>query len=215
MTLKPLTLRSSDGLRTLAIDLELDREAKVVTLHMLELDTELVCEFVAEELPWTYGVRIGEDASFDQELKTSPFELVIALAGRRHPARLVNRGEDGCSLLLGDPDAAYLERCQHAIDQVLEALHARGFVAVVQGIDEHGRPRPRENFIHLFALAHGERQEEEVIAATKMVSDAYQVDLIALGFRAEQIDFIARYDEHFAWSPEKSCVVRRNWGGDE
>lgn len=106
MSLQRLTLRGTDGLDDLDVELQLDRGRKLVTLHMLKFNSELVGQFLAEELPQAYGIRVDDDV-FEHALTTSRFDLVIALAGRRHPASLHNRGDGRVAVLLGDPDALH------------------------------------------------------------------------------------------------------------
>lgn len=192
---------------SLDIEVGLNHAEKVATLFMLEFDDALVTAFLAGGLPSDFGVRV-DDMLFEQVADLPRYDLVISLAGRRHPTRLLRLPDGQVTLRLGDPDAAYLACCQIAIDQVLEALAEQDIDAVVQGMDRYGRPRPREGFLHLFAATSSNQQEEQVLAISRGIGEACGVDLIALGFR---IDRTIELDPHFAWDSSTSSVVRRNW----
>lgn len=200
------TLQSVAGLPELVVDVAVDRTASAVTLHMLEYDAERIGALV-EHLAHKLGVRF-DDSLFEHTLSHPLYGLVINLAGRHHPVRLGRLPDGRLVLGLGDPDSAYLERCMLAIDQTLQALHQIGIEAVVQGIDDHGRPKPYEGFLHLFADARGELQEEQVIATTQVIAQACGVELIALGFNTAQV----KLEPHFAWDADAARVERR-WTG--
>jgi hypothetical protein len=179
-----------DDLEGLDIEVELDRERKVVTLHMLEFEAEHVTSFLVDSLPWDFMVRV-DDSLFEHVLNLPRYELVIALAGRHHPVTF--QYPDGrMTIRLGDPNGAYLAKCEQAIAQILSALHSRDIEGVVAGVARYGRPEPNEGFLHLLARAQGEAQEEDVL---KLCNEA---DVLA-------------HEAHFAWDPETRRVVRRNW----
>lgn len=203
----PILLTSPEG-EGLHIELELDHERQRVTLHTLEFDADLVNAFL-ETLPQKFGISVG-----DPSMAPVPnFELVIALAGRHHPARLTGRGSSRPALRLGDPDAAYLVLCRRAIEQVLSSLHGLGIPAVVAGIDHYGRPEPDEGFLHLFALSQGEAEEQIVERLCSTVEAEHNVAICVLSSAQHPGDTrkVIAMDAHFAWDQETSQLVTRNW----
>ena len=123
-----------DDQASLDIELELDRERKVVTLHMLEFDAGHITSFLVQTLPHEYRIRV-DDSLFQHVLKLPRNDLVIALAGRRHQAHIAHLSNGRVAIRLGDPDAEYLGKCRRAIEQLLPVLHDIGIEAVVTGID--------------------------------------------------------------------------------
>ena len=161
------------------IEVELDHRREVVTLHMLEFKAEEVTQFVTQTLPREFSVRV-DVPPVERAPSTPGYALVIALAGRHHPAKLRRLTTGRVSVSLGDPDALYLARCRRAIAQLLSALHGRGVPAVVTGIDRHGRPKPSEGFLHLFADTAQGTKEEEILQLCREVGQEHRVDIILL-----------------------------------
>jgi hypothetical protein len=99
--------RLDDRSEGLDIEMEVDRRNKLVTLHMLEFEAGLVADFLVRSLPSDHGVCVETDSS----VRTLPrFDLVIVLAGRPYPARLIRLSEGHLALRLLAPDAKCLAR---------------------------------------------------------------------------------------------------------
>lgn len=102
----PIALKSiEDGRESLEADIEVDHAHRVVILHMLEFDASHVTSFLVRTLPHEFGVRVGETLSNDM-LSLPRYGLVIALAGRNHPARLHHLSSGDFAIRLGVPDEA-------------------------------------------------------------------------------------------------------------
>jgi hypothetical protein len=72
-----------DAMSSLDMELELDPVKRVVTLHMLEFDSEHIASFLSQSLPHEFGVRIDD----------SLFERVPALTG---PGKLLRTVTNEC-----------------------------------------------------------------------------------------------------------------------
>ena len=209
----PFLLKSiDDGLESLDIEVALDHLRSVVTLHMLEFDAEQVASFVQQGLPQEFNVRVDTRAS-EHALTLPRYKLVIALAGRHHPARLQYLSTGRLSIRLGDPDAAYRARCQKAIERVLQALSLVGIEAAAVGINHHGFPVPKEGFLDLFARTEGGAQDDEVHRICMEVGRDCGVDICFLrssnGYA--DVEQVLKYEPHFAWDKRAGQLAHRNW----
>lgn len=99
-----------DGHKGLDIKVELDREHRVVTLHMREFDAALIESFLEDGGLRQFGLRI-DDSLFADIITLPLFRLAIDLAGRRHPASLQYLASGRVSLRLGDPGTEYQAKC--------------------------------------------------------------------------------------------------------
>jgi hypothetical protein len=158
-------------------------------------------------------VVAAEDDSVIDEARLRPaFRLLVALAGREHPARVIRLSDGGVTVALGDPDAAYLARCLRGIEQLLSSLHERGIEAVVAGIDDYGRPEPDEGFLHLLARTHEESSEQDVERLRAKVEASNNISIAVMNSRAhDDMGQALAWQAHFAWDPEARQAVRRNW----
>jgi hypothetical protein len=165
--------------------------------------------FLADDLPLTHRIRV-EDGLLESVLNADRYDLVIDLAGRHHLARLVDFGDGRFSMRLDDPDAAFLARCREAIcwapftSSMLTPWSSASTRMVVPS---------KQGFLHLFAHVNCERKEQDVDAMCLALNTALGVDLIALGFQAEEVQRIRAPEPHFAFDAATGGVVRRNWGG--
>jgi hypothetical protein len=210
---RSISLKSlEEGMESLDIELSLDREKRLVTLHMLEFEAGHVASFLTQSLPREFGIRV--DDSPVGHVPTLPrYDLVIALAGRHHPARLAHLSDGRVAIRLLDPDATYLMRCQRAIEQVLSMLNRRGIEAVVAGIDHYGRPEPNEGFLHVFVRTGDDAQLDTVHQLCQEVGQEHAVDLCPLRFSRPfgDTDWVIAREPHFAWDAAMRKVVLRNW----
>lgn len=195
--------------KALDVELWVDHELKTVRLSMLELDSELLSKFLVSQLPNDFKVRVD-----DQHGELPKYGLEILLAGRNHPASLHHLAGGRISIYLGDPDSAYLARCERAIGQLLSALHSRRIQALVSGVDRYGRPEPSEGYLHLYARTQSAAHEEEVGQLCKEVEREHKVSVCSMcHFASASADFdrTIATAEHFAWDQDKRRVVLRNW----
>ena len=100
-----VTLQGEVGLPDLDVGVEVNRDNKLVVLHMLEFDSERVASLV-QRLTFELGVRF-DDSLFEHVLNNPRYGLVVDLAGRRHPTRLGHLADGQVTVYLGDPDAAW------------------------------------------------------------------------------------------------------------
>jgi hypothetical protein len=200
----------------LTMDLSIDHERRLVTLAMLEFDSALLVRYVMDILPRDYGVVVAEDDEDVDEAwlpRRPEYRLVVVLAGREHPARVVRLRDGSVTVALGDPDAVYLARCRKAIEPLLSSLHGMGIEAVVAGIDRYGRPEPNEGFLHLFARTEWKVQEDDVERLCMKVERAHNVSISAVSFSKLYGDAerVIAHEPHFAWDSKAKQVVARNW----
>lgn len=100
---KTAVLESRDHRRE-SLEIEPDRQRKTVTLHRMEFENDLVASFLTEDLPSVYGIRV--DDSLFEHLPTLPrYDVVIALAGRPHPARLSHLSDGRLAIRLIAPES--------------------------------------------------------------------------------------------------------------
>ncbi len=206
-----LTLKSTVGpAEQLDIDFHIDRAQRIVRLDMLEFDADLVISFLTDELLREQAIRV-DGLESGQPSPEQPYQLVITLAGRPHPARLAQRSDGRYVLRLLDPDAAYLTQCQLAIAHLLSALQERDIEAFITGIDARGRPAPNEGFLHLFARARSDGQEQEVEELRKETEQRFSVSVCVLRLTNSQgqLDHVRSMEAHFEWDPSTQQVVRR------
>jgi hypothetical protein len=208
----PIALKSIEDREGLEIDTELDHARRVVTLHMLEFDAAQVTSFLVRALPNEFGVLVGETLAKDM-LSLPPYGLVIALAGRNHPALVQHLNSGDFAIRLCDPDAAYLVRCHAAIEELLQALDRRDIEAVVVGVDRHGRPEPVEGFLYLLHDLHDDARQDEVYELCETVGTKHEVSVVETRFLRPCIDlrYAIAKEPHFAWSRLTGRAVLRNW----
>lgn len=214
-------LTSADGGDDLAIELELDKEARTVTLCMREFDHDLVVAFVRDEmlhLPQLCGVRV-DDSLFEHVNQRDLYQLFVELAGRRHPAQMDYLVDGRVKLRLGDPDAEYLRRCEAAIEQLLREAAALDIEAVVAGVDHFGRPAPDRDGYLLVMHPHMEfsdRRLDKLRDLEQAIEAGHAVCVTFTGYAHRVGDFTSAVAApHFAWDPSTRRVVRRNWSSDD
>jgi len=208
--------RTLSRLPDLVVDLTIDRKRQLVRLAMLEFDSGLLAHFVLDILPREHGVVAAEDDSDIDEARLPrrpAYSLVVVLAGREHPARVLRLRDGDVTVTLGDPDAAYLARCEDAIAELLQAVDGRDIEAVVVGVDRYGRPEPDEGFLHLLHDLNDEARQDELHELCRSVGQKHEVSIIETRFVRPCIDLrhaIAK-EHHFAWDAAGRRIVRRNW----
>lgn len=192
----------------LDIELHIDRARRIVRLDMLEFDADLVVAFLKDRVIRGHGVQV------DGIEPDRPFQLVITLSGRHHPARLNVHSDGRYSLRLLDPDASYLVQCQLAIAHLLAALHEREIEAFITGIDPRGRPEPDDGFLHLYARTSSEEQVRQVEEVRKHTQTKFNVSVCVLGPTNAwgPLDLVRSAEAHFEWDPSTRQVVRRGPG---
>jgi hypothetical protein len=204
MTRTQISLKSlDDGRESLDIDLEIDHEARRATLLMLEYDPTLVTSFVTRTLP-EYGVRVGG---------ADGYAIVISLAGRAFPAKLQRLADGRVEIRLGDPDAAYLARCEKAMAKLFEGLAALDIEAVVPDVDRLGRPDVDDGEFLTFLVSEANRGRDDVYALVAEVCTEFDVNICPHAFALEHgyVEAVVRREAHFAWDPFTRKVVTRNW----
>lgn len=208
--LKKVILGEAEADRQLEIEVERDRARKVITLHMLEFDADLVADFVQNDLPWDFHVRV-DDALFEHTMNRELYELVIALAGRHHPVRFHYLANGQTRRRLGDPDADIVVRCRGAMDQLLPALAVRGLHAIVAAVDRHGRPLPIEGAMQILVRVQ-DLEHEGLQTQIDTAAQAHGVPIHVAtystchGYLDQAIE-----GPHFAWDLAEQRVVLRNW----
>ena len=206
----PISLKSiEDGRESLEIEVELDHSNRLVVLHMLEFDADLIASFLVRVLPDSYGVRV-DDAGSERKLSLPRYELVVELAGRRHPTRLQHLS-GRTTIRLGDPDAKYLARCYSAIERLLMSLHEVDVDGLVAGIDRYGRPSPNEGSLHLYARARDAAQARAIAQVCAEVEAKFKISICVASdvAPAGAVDQVFAHQAHFAW--HRRQLVRRNW----
>lgn len=208
--LKKVLLGDAESDRQLEIEVERDRARKVVTLHMLEFDADLVADFVQNDLPWDFNVRV-DDSLFEHTTNRELYELVIELAGRHHPVRFHYLANGQVRLRLGDLDADIVVRCRSAMAQLLPASAALGLQAIVADVDRHGRPMPVDGSMQLLVRVQ-DLDHEGLLTHIDAAAQAHGVPIHAVtysrchGYLDQAVD-----GPHFAWDPAEQCVALRNW----
>lgn len=208
--LKKLVLGDTESDRQLEIEVERDRTRKVITLHMLEFDADLVAAFVANDLPWDFNVRV-DDSLFEHVLNLDLYELVIDLAGRHHPVRFHYLEDGQMRLRLGDPDADLVARSRSAMDQLLPALATLGLQVIVADVDCHGRPMSAGGSMQLLVRVQ-DLDHEALLTQIDAAAQAHGMPINAVtysrchGYIDQAVD-----GPHFAWDSEEQRVVLRKW----
>jgi hypothetical protein len=106
IVLKRLRSRLPD----LTIAMSIDREGQLVRLSMLEFDSELLAGFILD-MPRAFGVAVVEDERDVAEVRGQPpYRLVVEVAGREHPARVVCLRDGAVTIALGEPNPAHWRR---------------------------------------------------------------------------------------------------------
>jgi hypothetical protein len=205
-----VSLELADEVERLNLEVELDGRRRVVTLHMLEFDALPVTSFLVQTLPQEFGIRV-DDAVSERWLSLPRYDVVIELAGRRHPVRMHHLNDGRTTIRLGDPDAAYLARCHRAIEHLLASLHQLDVEAVITGIDHYGRPAPNEGFLQLYARARDAVQEQAIAQVRSEVEAKLDVSICVVSDMAStsSIDHVFAHEAHFGWDGQQ--LVRRNW----
>jgi hypothetical protein len=200
-----IVLESLTG-ESLDIELELDREHRLVILHMLEFDAELVTAFVTKGLPGEYGAALKEGR-----------RLAVSLGGRFHPVRFRHRDGGGVELRLGDSDGGFLAICSTTIGTLLSTLAARDIEAIVVGVDRFGRPKPSErNTLYVFTRHLNEAQEDYVMHHCVQLGLQQGIVFWYTRFCREygDTDEVFPRVPHFSWDPVLQRVVTRNWSSE-
>lgn len=206
--LKPFHLEGvNEGQTGLDIEAELDREHRVVTLHMLEFDAALIESFLEDGGLRELGVRV-DDSTFGDVLTLPLYRLVIDLAGRHHPASLQYLRTGRISVRLGDPNAEYLARCRRAIELVLSRLHTAGIEAVILGIDRYGRPAPTDGHLELYAfLNDGQAGKVARVAAEVEAETRVRIATMCDAVHRDELATVMRHERCWAWAPDVRQVV--------
>lgn len=208
--LKKVLLGNAESDRQLEIEVERDRARKVITLHMLEFDADLVADFVQNDLPWDFHVRV-DDSLFEHTMNREHYELVISLAGRHHSVQFHYLSNGQARLRLGDPDADIVARCRSALEQLLPALAASGLHAIVADVDRRGRPLPINGAMQLLIRVQ-DLGHDGLLTQINAAAHAHGVPIHAVtysrchGYLDQAVD-----GPHFAWDLPEQRVVLRNW----
>lgn len=194
---------SFSGLPDVAVQVEIDRRERRVTLGVNAIDSALLLDLVTQVLP-EHDVIAWADDTAGWTAPTPPFGLRVLFDDRYLRAQVFRLISGTLALRL---ESATEERRRMALESassVLEALHDAGYRAIVHGSVGRGERGHAESDLDVFVFG----EFDEIGPVSKIAEEASSVPVdLALNWvtKLDPADFVMH--RHLVWDPvAKRCV---------
>jgi hypothetical protein len=200
---------SMSTLADLDFRVKVNRNERVVTLVVSEVDSVLICDVVTRILPTDHDVVAYTD---DQEGWTPPrprFHLRIKFDGRHVGAKVVKLFNGQSSLRMEPHHVEWQRMARTSAARVLAALHEAGYEAIVSDLQDDGTLDTKRGGLHIYTRdCRSDGFGGPFGPASRAVRGLSEVGaFVSSDYSTREATEKAFASPHLAWDPEsKTCV---------
>ena len=129
---------------------EVNRDERVVTLVVKEIDSVLICDLVTRILPLDHDVVAFTDEQQGWLTSKPRFHLRIKFDGRQFGAQVVKLVNGQSSLRIEPHRVEWQRMARKSAECVLAALHEAGYEAIVSDLQDDGTLDTKRGGLHIF-----------------------------------------------------------------
>ena len=201
---------SMSTLADLDFRFEINREERVVTLVVKDIDSALICDVVTRMLPADHDVCAFMNEQEGWAPLSSRFRLRVKFDGRYLGVQVVKLFSGELTMRLEPHEAEWQRMARKSAARVLAALHATGIEAIVTNLEYDGTLKPRPG-LHIFTRNNraGSLMGRASPAARTIQGLSEVGAMVVSDYTTREATERAFASPHLAWDPvRKTCVER-------
>lgn len=202
---------SMSTLADLDFRVEVNREERVVTLVVKEIDSVLICDVVTRILPLDHDVVAFMDELGGPMPSRPRFRLRIKFDGRHFGAEVVKLFNGQSSLRMEPHGVEWQRMARQSAARVLAALHEAGYEAIVADLKDDGTLDTRRGGLHTFTRdSRSDGLVGPAGSAGRAIHGLSEVGaMVVSDYATREATERAFASPHLAWDPvSKTCIER-------